>query len=130
MLILAMRTDKPEAEVYLYKDKDLLDQTIWQAHRALAETLHQKINDLLKRNGKDWHDINGLVVYKGPGSFTGLRIGLTVANTLAEPSKVAIVGANGDDWRQRGLDRLLNGENERLIVPEYGAPVHITAQKK
>jgi hypothetical protein len=36
MLILTIRTDKPEAEIGLFSDKDKLDYVIWQAHRQLA----------------------------------------------------------------------------------------------
>jgi hypothetical protein len=46
MITLTVRTDKPEAEVGLYKDNEQLAYISWQAHRELAETLHGKIRDL------------------------------------------------------------------------------------
>ncbi len=45
-MILALRTDKPEAELYLYDDKACLDSLTWQAHRELSDTLLIKIDEL------------------------------------------------------------------------------------
>jgi tRNA threonylcarbamoyladenosine biosynthesis protein TsaB len=129
VIILTLRTDKPDAEIGIYNDSIQLHYEVWQAHRALAETIHTKIRDVLQSQGKALQDIQGIVVYKGPGSFTGLRIGLTVANTLAYSLSVPIVGQN-DAWIEDGIDRLLGGEDDHVALPEYGAPVYITAPKK
>lgn len=102
----------------------------WDAHRQLAETLHLKIRDLLSANNKQWQDIAGIVCFKGPGSFTGLRIGISVANALAASLPAAIVGASGEDWQADGVDTLMNEEDDKIVLPEYGAPVHITQQRK
>lgn len=130
MIILTLRTDKPEAEIGLFDgDKQLAYET-WAAHRQLAETIHIKIREILADNSKDWPDIQAIVVYEGPGSFTGLRIGLAVANTIAYGLNLPIVGTTGDDWAATGLSTLLNGGNDNQVMPEYGAPVHITAPRK
>ena len=130
MTILTIRSDKPEAEIGLFDyDKKLAYET-WQAHRQLAETIHTKIETLLKSQGKDWHDIDGIICFQGPGSFTGLRIGLTVGNTLAYGLEVPIVATQTDDWIKHGIKILKNGEADELALPHYGAPAHITQQKK
>jgi len=130
MIILTIRTDKPEAEIGLYNDRTRLAYSVWLAHRQLAETIQLKIDELLKQQGKTLTEVQGLVAFQGPGSFTGLRIGLTVANALAYGQQIPIVGAGGGDWIADGIERLDNGEDQRIIVPEYGADPHITAQKK
>lgn len=130
MLVLTLRTDNPLAEIGLFDQNKKIAYETWQAHRELANTIHQKIETLLKNNGKTWQDISGVVAFKGPGSFTGLRIGLTVANTIAYAQDIPAVGGSGDDWAAEGIDRLIAGEKDELVLPEYGAPVHITAQKK
>lgn len=129
MIILTIRTDKPEAEIGLYDGQKELGYETWQAHRALAETLHGRIRDLLAGHGKKLQDVQGIVCFKGPGSFTGLRIGLTVANALAYALKVPIVSETGENWREKGIGRLLGGESETLALPEYGGEVHITRPK-
>lgn len=129
MIILTIRTDKPEAEIGLYDGQKQLQYMVWEGHRQLAETLHTKIREVLENNNTAMSDISGIVVFKGPGSFMGLRIGMTVANTLAYSLNVPIVGET-DAWIEKGIERLLLGENEQVSLPEYGAPVHITTPKK
>jgi tRNA threonylcarbamoyladenosine biosynthesis protein TsaB len=130
MLFLTLRTDKPEAEIGLYEDNEQLSYMTWQAHRELAETIHKKLQGMLDDSGKSLRDIRGIAVYKGPGSFTGLRIGLSAANALAYSLQVPIVGVEDEDsWLQRALEELAKGKNDISVMPEYGAPVHITTPK-
>jgi tRNA threonylcarbamoyladenosine biosynthesis protein TsaB len=130
MIILTLRTDKPEAEIGLFDNNTQLIYETWQAHRQLAETIHRKLETLLEQHGKKWSDIEGIVAYQGPGSFTGLRIGLAVANALASSYKASIIATTGEDWTQAGINKLLSGEDSTIALPEYGAPVHITTPKK
>jgi tRNA threonylcarbamoyladenosine biosynthesis protein TsaB len=130
MLILTIRTDKPEAEIGLFEDDKQLAYETWQAHRELSVTIHKKIDELLKTQNKELEDVRGIVCFKGPGSFTGLRIGLTVGNTLAYGLQIPIVGAMGESWQRDGIQRLLKGDNEKVAMPEYGAEPNITVRKK
>jgi tRNA threonylcarbamoyladenosine biosynthesis protein TsaB len=130
MLILVLRTDKPESEIGLFDDKREISYLSWQAHYELAETIHSRVANLLKDSGKNWHELEGLVVYKGPGSFTGLRIGIAFANTLVYSLNIPIIGSKSEDWVQIGVKKLLDSQNEKVITPEYGAEAHITVSKK
>ena len=130
MIILTIRTDKPEAEIGLYEDEQQLAYETWQAHRELAETLHRKIEALLQSQQKSWSDIQGIVCFQGPGSFTGLRIGLTVGNALSNSYRLPIVAQQDPQWLETGIQRLLKGETDDLALPFYGADAHITPPKK
>ncbi|HWZ65452.1 MAG TPA: tRNA (adenosine(37)-N6)-threonylcarbamoyltransferase complex dimerization subunit type 1 TsaB [Patescibacteria group bacterium] len=130
-MILTIRTDKPEAEVGVYGSEGQLSYVIWPAHRELANTILSVIRDQLAAQKSEFKDITGVVVYKGPGSFTGLRIGITVANTLAYGLNVPIVGeAKEHLWLERGLKALKDGRNDKLVLPEYGAEANITMPKR
>ncbi len=130
MNILALRTDKPEAELYVYTDETCLQTETWQAHRQLAETIHYKIDEITARAGLQVKDIQGIVVFEGPGSFTGLRIGITVANALAYSFDVPIVATGGESWIASGIRALGSARAKGYAQPRYGSDPHITKQKK
>lgn len=130
MIILTLRTDKPEAEVGLFDSDKQLAYEQWHAHRELSKTIHHKIEAILKKQGKGLKDIQGIVGYEGPGSFTGLRIGLTVVNALGYGLKIPVVATGGEDWAQQGISRLLNKDYDPLALPQYGQAAIVTAPRK
>lgn len=130
MYILTLKTDTPDAEVGLYNNSQQLSYITWAAHRQLAETIHLKIAEILQAQKLRLADLNGIVVFKGPGSFTGLRIGITVANAFSDSLGIPIIGSTQDNWIKGGIDRLQHGSSNELIIPEYGALPHITAPRK
>jgi tRNA threonylcarbamoyladenosine biosynthesis protein TsaB len=130
MIILAIRTDKPEAELYIYDSQTKKAETKWQAHLKLSETLNSKIEKILDESSISYKELDGLAVFKGPGSFTGLRIGITVANTLAYSLSIPIVASIGENWLKQSISALAKGKNDKIALPEYGAEAHITKPRK
>lgn len=128
-MILLLDTSTPICRLS-FVEGDWRYDTMWEAGRGLAKGLLGFLEQELSFQGKSWSDVSGLVVYKGPGSFTGLRIGITVFNTLADVHGWPIVGETGEHWRTAGVQRLEAGENDILVLPEYGGEAHITAPKK
>jgi tRNA threonylcarbamoyladenosine biosynthesis protein TsaB len=111
-------------------DGDWRYDAMWQADRALAKGLLGYIQTQLENQSKTWTDLTGLGVFKGPGSFTGLRIGITVLNTVAYAQNIHIVGETGEDWQEVAVNRLLNGESDSIVLPEYGGEANITLPRK
>lgn len=126
-MILAIRTDNPVAELYLYEDEDLKTKDIWEAGNKMSLQLNEHIENLIQRN---YSKISGIVVFQGPGSFTGLRIGMTVANTLAYSLDIPIIGAMGEEWLKEGMKTLKSAKKGVYVMPKYGAEPNITIQKK
>jgi tRNA threonylcarbamoyladenosine biosynthesis protein TsaB len=129
MLILTIKTDDVVAEISLYNDQTQLASQIWEAHRELGATIHKKIVAVLMAGDIRLHQLQGMVAYKGPGSFTGLRIGMSVGNALAYSLNTPIVSEMGDDWAKKGIERLIDNQNEKIAMPEYGALPNITKPK-
>lgn len=129
MIILVLRTDKPEAEIGLYNEEKMLVSESWQAHRQLSEKIHIKILEILKKQKLDWKDIEGIVFYGGPGSFTGLRIGASVANSLSASLDIPLAQTTGERWAEKGIKMLLSG-NTQIAQPEYGAEPRVTKPVK
>lgn len=129
-MILVIRTDKPEAEVGLYEKAKKLEYETWQAHRELSQTIHQKIGKLLESQKTDWAGLAAVIVFAGPGSFTGLRIGASVANALAESLDIPVIGAKGENWIEDGISKIKRGENDKIVIPDYGRGARITQPRK
>jgi len=128
-MIVLLDTSTPICKVSLV-DGDWRYDHQWESGRTLAKGLLGYLYESMKKNNKTWSDISGIVAYKGPGSFTGLRIGLTVLNTIADSEALPIVGVTGDDWQKIGLASLAAGQNDQMVMPEYGAEPHITTPRK
>ena len=128
-MILLLDTSTPVCKLTLV-DGDWRYDDQWQADRELAKNLLRYLQDQLQKNGKSFADITGIGVFAGPGSFTGLRIGMTVLNTIADAQSIAIVGAMGNDWQAATLAKLRAGENEKIVLPVYGGDAHITKPRK
>ena len=82
----------------------------------LAEKLLSWINEKLQTNNKTWHDITEITFMSGPGSFTGLRIGATIVNTLAHELDIPLKNHLG--------------ESVKIIIPNYGRPANISKPRK
>lgn len=128
-MILFLKTDNPYCELFLKNGEHMTDGS-WQADRNLAKDLLSHIEALLESQTAAWKDLAGLVVYRGPGSFTGLRIGATVMNTLAYAQNIPVVGTAGDNWQRDGETRLKAGEDDKVVLPEYGRDARITKPRK
>jgi len=96
----------------------------------LARGLLRYLDSKLQENEKTWSDINGIGVFQGPGSFTGIRIGLTVMNTIADAQNIPIVSGRGDNWTTEVLEKLNSDINERIVLPFYGSEANITTPRK
>lgn len=109
---------------------DSMHEYRWTAGRTLARDMLSYLRDRLAEHGATFESITGIGVSSGPGSYTGLRIGLSVLNTLADARSIPIVGATGLDWRAVCLQRLQAGQNDGIVMPFYGGDAHVTAPRK
>ena len=128
-MILALRSDKPEAELYLFDDGKKIAEIKWEAHRELADTILGKIKEILVNNNIADKDITGIIMHTGEGSFTGLRIGTTVANAMSYSLGVPIVEAEGENWINEGLGKITSSKPGNLVVPKYNAEPNISQPK-
>lgn len=128
-MIILLDTSTPVCRLTLIEG-DFQHESTWRADRLLAKRLLAWLEEQLHMHDKRWQDIDGIGVFSGPGSFTGLRVGLTVMNTLAEGLSVPIVAARGTQWQSDAQNRLQNGENDHIALPYYAYDANITTQRK
>lgn len=128
-MILLLDTSTPICKLSLISNTGRFDDE-WQADRGLAKSLLKYLNTSLKHVDASWQDITAIGVFEGPGSFTGLRIGITVLNTIADSERIPIAGGRGEAWQTDILDALRSGKNDKIVMPVYGSEAHITAPRK
>ena len=85
MKILALETSAVAASVAVTEDEKLLAQSFQNSGLTHSATLMPMVADLLKNTGITMEDIDVIAVAAGPGSFTGVRIGVAAAKGLAWP---------------------------------------------
>ncbi len=116
-------------------DFKLLKKSEFLNHNNLSETLLSLIDKALSENKLNKNDLTALIVYPGPGSYTGLRIGITTANFIAYSLNIPILAFDGDINNREDLKRLntqLKAHDKRFdnpVVPFYKSPPHITKNK-
>ena len=76
--------------VGLTKDGAIIDKISYEAWQRQSEMMVTEVGNILKRNNINNKDIDGVVVGIGPGSYTGVRIGVTIAKTIAYALKIKV----------------------------------------
>jgi tRNA threonylcarbamoyladenosine biosynthesis protein TsaB len=130
-MILAIRTDTMTAFIAaLSPAGDVIKSNEWEAGRKLSVQLPAAIDELLKESDSDYSNLTGIIVYEGPGSFTGLRIGITIANTISHKLNIPIIGSTSEDWIMDGIEKLKSAKSGVIVMPVYGGEANITKPKK
>lgn len=130
-MILAIKTNVPLAELTVLDMAGKGSASLqWQADRELSNTIFYKLDEVLRKAAIGFKNLKGIIVFEGPGSFTGLRIGITLSNSLAYALDIPVAGAGEDDWQKKALVRLKQEPDKRIVVPVYGGEANITKPKK
>ncbi len=90
--ILAIDTSTMTLKLALSFGKDRLIKSSNPAERSHGQVIIKKIDELLGSAGLQKNDLDALVVSRGPGSFTGLRIGLAAVKGIAVALRIPVVG--------------------------------------
>ena len=130
-MILGIRTDSATTELYLLDSHgEKLAEDAWESGRELSVQLHKAIEKLLSKCSAEYKDLEGVVVFEGPGSFTGLRIGITVANALSYSLAIPIAKGGGDEWIAEAIKSLQESKPGEFVTPHYGGEANITKPRK
>lgn len=91
MITLFLDTSTTKLIIGIYKDFDCIFQLIDDTANDLSSKVLPKIDYVLKKSDLLLDDINRIIVVNGPGSFTGVRVGVTIAKTLAWTKNIDIL---------------------------------------
>lgn len=113
---------------------DVIKDNIINSKLHYSEKLLFGISQFLKKNRKTLQNIKSIVVVKGPGKFSGLRIGVTCANTLGYALGIPVIGVMKDEILGEKLLKIFSKKNffrkkRAIVVPVYGKEPNITIPK-
>jgi len=91
-----------------------------------SEQILKNIDDLIQKSGQPLKDLQGVLAIKGPGSFTGLRVGVAVANQFAHQIDIPIMGLTTDQFFAFRTDEkdflyLQSMNRDELYVKGFGS---------
>jgi tRNA threonylcarbamoyladenosine biosynthesis protein TsaB len=96
-LLLALDTSTSTASVALFDGQRVLSEATWLAGREHSTRLLVEVEVAFERIGRVPTDLTGLVVARGPGSFTGVRVALSVAKGMAAGLGIPLWGVSSLD---------------------------------
>jgi len=97
VLILSLETSTGCGSIALIRDHRLLAEVTIKPERVHSRRLLGTVSWLMEAVEVGWQDLSGIAISMGPGSFTGLRIGLAAAKGLAMAADLPLVGVSSLD---------------------------------
>ncbi len=97
MIILALDTSTRTGSVALLSGSDIIEEFTGDSLQSWTERLPGDLNGLLERNRLDISRVSLCAVAVGPGSFTGLRVGIATMQGLAFSRKLPLIGVSALD---------------------------------
>lgn len=108
MKILAIDTSSSVCSTALLENENVIDENNLDNGRTHSENLMPLIKELLERNQLSLKDINLIAVTVGPGSFTGIRIGISTIKPMAEIYNIPIASVTSLETLARNDESVKN----------------------
>lgn len=125
---LALETTSFTGSVALLDDGVVVAETVLPSDQRSAKSLAPTVERLLLERAWKPSEINAVAVVRGPGSFTGLRVGITFARTFAYAIGAELLGVDTHDvvaWRTppspapRRLQIVLDAQRDELFAATF-----------
>ena len=139
MFLIINPAEKNKATIIIFEIKNslfnLISKYCFKKNYYQKEKLLSVIDKLFRKNKRKLQNLKGLTVITGPGPFTALRVGITIANTMAFALKIPIAGIKLDEFKntkeliELSYERLKKTKLQKIIVPFYDKEPNITMMK-
>jgi tRNA threonylcarbamoyladenosine biosynthesis protein TsaB len=125
MIVIAIETSTPQTSVAIGSEAGLIARTS-VAGKARQEAVTPALEQLLAWSGLEIGKVDGIAVGTGPGLFTGLRVGVQTAKTLAQVLAVPILGLSSLDtlafsvrYTQKRIIAVIDGRRGEVFWSAY-----------
>lgn len=119
-MILALNTATIHTAIALIHNGKVLFEKTWLANRDEGEKLLPAIQAAVKKTKRSLDELEKIAVISGPGTFTGLRIGVAIANGLAFSQKVKVTSFGTFEYLQAAVPALKK-KSTAIMIKAGGA---------
>lgn len=132
LILMINTTAENEITIFLFDGY----KTVKDAACGQKDKLLSFIDKVMQKNKKKIWNVGGIVIVSGPGSFTAVRQGAVVANTLGFALRIPVVGVRLDEFKDDneflkvGLEKLKRAKVGEIVFPFYGREPNITKSKQ
>lgn len=119
MKILAIDTSSEICSTAILEDEIIIDENNLESGKTHSENLIPVLDEIIKRNNVDLKDIDLFACSVGPGSFTGIRIGISTIKSMAEVLNKPIASITSLETLARNIEndeKINNIENREVVV--------------
>ncbi len=135
-MIFFINLNKKFVEFSLVSDRKIINQLKWKSDFSLSEKLLIKIDQFLTKNNLKIESLKAIVVYKGPESYTGLRIIIATLNALSFAIKIPLIGISQEEIEKSqksfivlGIEKFKKKKFSQFLIPIYWHLPKITKPK-
>ena len=126
MKILGIDTSTMAANVAVLEDDKLICEYTINTKKTHSQKLMPMIENILKLSDLDIKEIDAIAICVGPGSFTGLRIGMATAKAMAHVNNIPLIGVNSleilganMDLCNRNICSILDAQRNQVYMNKY-----------
>ena len=125
MITIMLDSSNTSMSVGIMDESHIIASTSYEAWQRQSEVMIPELDKLLKDNGFSKDDIQDVIVAIGPGSYTGVRIAITIAKTIAVALNVKVYPVSSLQVLKDGDNPsicLINARSKRSYIGVYQGP--------
>jgi tRNA threonylcarbamoyladenosine biosynthesis protein TsaB len=122
-MILAIDTSEKKCMVEIF-DGRKIDQLSWPWQKDTGSEVLERIKKILLKHSLKLSEVEAIAVNQGPGSYTGVRVGITVANTLSWSLDIPVIGYNAGNIEKMLAKITDDLKNRKISPPRFPTPIY------
>ena len=130
MKILGIDTSSPSGSVALLDSGCVVSESLLDSSPVYSDKLLKEVDGILNRSKTRLNELGGFVITKGPGSFTGLRIGIGAAQGLGMANDIPLIGISSLELLAYSASNKLSSDYFLVCLPTREQEVYFAAYNR